>query len=909
MSYNKLTSLRANIEAIETAVKLRMLGKVATEAEKEILSKYTGFGGIKEVLYVGTDHVPENMKADIDRLGKILKAYTNGTQSLYDNMINSIKASVLTAFYTPSFLVQAVAGQIQNTFRNNGLEMKSFLEPSAGVGGFLPVATPTTYDYAFEKDIVTGLVLSALKDNAKVIIDGFETIDEQELDHKTFDVIASNIPFGNFKVFDADFCKGSSTHTQAMKAIHTYFFVKAIDKLNEGGVLAFVAPRGIADAPTNKAIRSYMVNNANMITALRLPDTLFMQTGGIEVGSDLFIFQKHSRKSALTSREQLFLQVAKENVLNSTEMTENANRVFTLPHSAMATESTIQRNQFGRYVRKYQWQGEQSAMAQCLTNQLKSDFDRYFKKSLFISQGKTEQTIQLSLFDFFGTADAVILPTPSRDKRPYTGLTYGWMKDGTLVLFEGQLGNVRFKGKSFDVSLMFVPCKVQSLNIDRANDYLPIRETYFKLSDKESEERTEQPELREKLNTLYDSFVMKWGFSHNNDNKEFILLDSLGIEIFSLELQIDNRILKADIFNEPVAFKKIDTSVKLTPTEALASCLNYYGKVKMDYLMEITELNELQLIDALEGEIYYNAIEDCWEHKGKFLSGNVISKSKEIRTLIEELPDNYKPFAENSARALENVIPETIPYEDLDFNFGERWVPTDIYRDFAKELFQTDVDMMYFDVNDTYIVSLKGYSPIAYNVYSVRSYNGEDLMVHALQDTVPEITKEVYRNGERVRVPDEDAIQEAAGKIKEIRSKYNTWLDSQPMAVRDELVRLYNERFNCFVRPHYDGSAQTFPNLSFEQFPYTDLYSSQKDAIWMIKQNGGGVCWHEVGAGKTMVMCVAAYEMKRLGLVQKPLIIGLKANVHEIADCFRKAYPNAKLLYPGKEDFTPANRQ
>ena len=127
--------------------------------------------------------------------------------------------------------------------------------------------------------------------------------------------------------------------------------------------------------------------------------------------------------------------------------------------------------------------------------------------------------------------------------------------------------------------------------------------------------------------------------------------------------------------------------------------------------------------------------------------------------------------------------------------------------------------------------------------------------------------------------------------------------------MRDELVRLYNERFNCYVRPHYDGSVQTFPNLSFEQFPYDDLYPSQKDAIWMIKQNGGGVCWHAVGAGKTMVMCVAAYEMKRLGMTQKPLIIGLKANVHEIADCFRKAYPTAKLLYPGKEDFTPANRQ
>lgn len=240
---------------------------------------------------------------------------------------------------------------------------------------------------------------------------------------------------------------------------------------------------------------------------------------------------------------------------------------------------------------------------------------------------------------------------------------------------------------------------------------------------------------------------------------------------------------------------------------------------------------------------------------------------------------------------------------------GERWIDTKLYADFASDLFGVGADVMYFDVNDTYLIRLQGYSPVAYNTYSVRNYNGEDLFVHALHDTVPEITKEEYRNGSKIRVPDEEAMQEAAAKIQEIRDRFNRWLDDEPLEVRDELVRTYNERFNCYVRPHYDGSAQTFPGLSFELFPYKELYPSQKDAIWMIKQNGGGICWHEVGTGKTMIMCVAAYEMKRLGLVQKPLIIGLKANVHEIADTFRKAYPTAKVLYPGKEDFTPANRK
>ena len=480
-----------------------------------------------------------------------------------------------------------------------------------------------------------------------------------------------------------------------------------------------------------------------------------------------------------------------------------------------------------------------------------------------------------------------------------------------MVLFEGRVGIIRYRKSELyqETATDFVPVDEGKVNTERANDYFSIRKAYFELAIKEQEEQTEQPHLRERLNACYDAFVAKWGFFHSNDNKEFIMLDSLGVEVFTIEMQVKGDIFKSDIMREPVAFKKIDTTVQLTPGEALASCLNFYGCVDMDYLMQTTGKDEDEVIDDLKGEIFYNPATGEWEHKGKFIAGNVIAKSKETGSYLPDLTGKEKDWTETAVKALEEAIPEAIPYEELDINMGERWIDTKLYADFATELFGTETDVMYFDVNDTYLVRLQGYSPVVYNTYSVKNYNGEDLFVHALQDTVPEITKEIERNGEAVRVPDEEAIQEAATKIQEIRNRFNQWLDCQPIEVRDELVRVYNERFNCYVRPHYDGSAQTFPQLSFENFPYDSLYPSQKDAIWMIKQNGGGICWHEVGTGKTMIMCVSAYEMKRLGLVQKPLIIGLKANVHEIADTFRKAYPSAKVLYPGKEDFTPANRK
>ena len=903
MSYSKLKSLVANVEAIATAMKVRIDDRQATDEEKEVLSRYSGFGGIKDVLNIGTEHtVSDDVAEPIRKLQDLIGAYPYYDDAMRQAVINSIKSSVLTAFYTPKFLVDAVTRQIHATFKDNCLQMSTFLEPSAGIGGFLPVSMPGTRSYAFEKDCLTGLILSLLYDEATTVTAGFETIADQHLEHGSFDVIASNIPFGNFRVFDAEMWKKGGMYEQSAKTIHNYFFVKAMELLNEGGLLAFVAPRGIADTPGNKFVREYLVNHADLITALRLPDTLFMQTSGIEVGSDLLIFQKHSRKATLSLREKMFLQVSKEKVDTAGTMTDYANKIFTLPKTALATDSRIALNQFGKYVRKYQWLGDGNAMSQYLSALLKYDFDRYFRKALFANHGQDNTPVQMSLFGEPQTVKGI---------RAYTEDMETWMKNGAMVVFEGQVGTLRFRKSSryTETAVDFVPVDEGKVNTDRAADYFPIRKVYFELSGREREEQKECSELRKQLNTLYDAFIAKWGFFHDNDNKEFILLDSLGTEVFTIEMQVGRDIFKADVMREPVAFKKIDTAVTLSPVEALASSLNFYGKVDMGYMAQATNKEEEEIIEALQGEIFYNPANGEWEHKGKFLSGNIIAKQEETLSFLPNLAGKEKEWAEASAKALENTIPEPIPYEELDINMGERWIDTKLYADFASDLFGVGADVMYFDVNDTYLIRLQGYSPVAYNTYSVRNYNGEDLFVHALHDTVPEITKEEYRNGSKIRVPDEEAMQEAAAKIQEIRDRFNRWLDDEPLEVRDELVRTYNERFNCYVRPHYDGSAQTFPGLSFELFPYKELYPSQKDAIWMIKQNGGGICWHEVGTGKTMIMCVAAYEMKRLGLVQKPLIIGLKANVHEIADTFRKAYPTAKVLYPGKEDFTPANRK
>lgn len=215
---------------------------------------------------------------------------------------------------------------------------------------------------------------------------------------------------------------------------------------------------------------------------------------------------------------------------------------------------------------------------------------------------------------------------------------------------------------------------------------------------------------------------------------------------------------------------------------------------------------------------------------------------------------------------------------------------------------------------DAFGIENHGYSPLISQKYVVKGdfevYDGMDLLHHAMLNTLPNINKDGGKDehGKTIRIPDFEARQKADTLITEIRQAFVEWLHAQPDDFKERLTDLYNRKFNCYVRPRYDGSHQQFPGLDLRGLGIEDLYPSQKDAIWMIKQNGGGICDHEVGTGKTLIMCVAAYEMHRLGLARKPMIIGIKANIHEIARTFRTAYPNARLLYPGKEDFTPERR-
>ena len=502
------------------------------------------------------------------------------------------------------------------------------------------------------------------------------------------------------------------------------------------------------------------------------------------------------------------------------------------------------------------------------------------------------------------TAIPIKPKTPERDMspRPFSEDIQFFHHNGSMVVDGGQLGflsDVRKNGSTF------TPLAVKPEQEKRAMLYVTLSETYQKLYNYEAETHEASAELREHLNQYYDEFVAKYGNLNKKQNAKFIMMDANGRDALALERGENDRFVKADIFDHPVSFSIDEVTSVDTPMEALTASLNKYGEVNLEYMSSLVDMDEDTLTQNLEGHIYYNPLVENYEIKDRFIAGNVVAKAEAVRAWIEREEERIKDFpgydgiepyiamSQDSLKALEEARPRRIEFDELDFNFGERWIPTGIYSAYMSHFYETEIRIAYSSSLDEYSADAPRKNMKIWEEFCVRGYyrvyDGMSLLKHALHNTVPDIKKSIGKDddGHDIKVPDNEAIQLANTKIDEIRNGFSEWLEAQSPEFKEKLVDLYNDKFNCFVRPQYDGSHQTFPDLNMkilgDRYGISSIYQSQKDCIWMLKQNGGGICDFEVGCGKTLIMCIAAHEMKRLGLAHKPMIIGLKANVAEIA--------------------------
>ena len=501
--------------------------------------------------------------------------------------------------------------------------------------------------------------------------------------------------------------------------------------------------------------------------------------------------------------------------------------------------------------------------------------------------------------------------------RPYSRPLEPHLKDGSLAWVHTQ--GVRYQvGVLKDVTrygATFHPLDMEGMQKEKAQLYISMRDTYERLYAQEAERQEANDMLRRHLNTYYDEFVMRYGCLNARQNVKLLMMDASGRNMLALERSEGGTMVKADIFDRPVSFSQETTVTAESPEEALSASLNRYGGVNLPYMESLCDMAQADMLEALKGRVYYNPMAGNYEIADRFIAGNVVVKAKEVEEWVKGHGEHgMMPQAREALEALRENIPEQIPFEDLDFNFGERWIPTGVYAAYMSRLFETDVRISYSESLDEYSVACGHRTMKITDEFLVkgyyRHYDGMHLLKHALHNTCPDMMKKVGEDehGKDIKARDSEGIQLANAKIDEIRGGFTEWLEEQSPEFKKRLTDMYNNKFNCFVRPKYDGSHQTFPGLDLKGLGITDLYPSQKDCIWMLKQNGGGIADHEVGTGKTLIMCVAAHEMKRLGLVHKPMIIGLKANVREIAETYRKAYPNARVLYASEKDFEAANR-
>ena len=931
MAYNKRQKIQENIEAIRIVFQLERDNRVATPEERELLRKYSGFGGLKFIL---------NYPMPLDRWKASDRPFFEATQTLFDTirefassdsefdqLVNSVKSSVNTAFYTPNEIITALSSALSQS----GVIVNRFLDPSSGNGKFVDAFRedhPAMEAFAIEKDLLTGRILKALHPDDHVIVNGFETIPQEVLG--TYDVVSSNIPFGDVKVFDPAYSGSKDMLKQAAaNTLHNYFFLKALDAAREGGLVAFITSRGVMDSLANEPFRNRMMQNARLVSAIRLPDGLFSDIAGTEAGSDLIILQKVSRpQNRWTSAESLFRVTSNNSDVVNINLLFSGNALNSENPHILADEVVLGKNMYGEKAYEYRFSGAVGDLAYRLESVLEDDFrdnldiglynmglrqKEHPKKEEKIQQPKLEASSNAVQLDLFALWDAMDEERISMVPRPYKGGVRSNWHDGTIIVDSDQLGML----SQMRSEPLFTPMELNANQEAILRQYTKVRDSYDELYRTEAEEQRERPDLRELLNNDYDNFFVRFGHLNDRKNQRIIVLDAGGRDALSLEYSDGEKFVKADIFDHPVSFNTRQLDHVDNALDALFASLNRTGTVDLNFMSGLSDLSIEELKDELKDRIFFNPLAGGYEVADKFLAGNVVDKFDRLENWKTE-DEIQQAELQRSLEALKNVIPTPVTFDELDFNFGERWMPAAYFAEFASGLFDTDIKIEYAPQLDEFIIDpqestwdkVKINNEFAIATETGKAVDGLELLRHALYNTVPTIEHVVgYKpNGDPIKGPDHEKIQLAASKIDEIREAFTQWIAGHDKSWKEGLADMYNRKYNCFVRANYDGSHQTFPGLDLRSLNdrknIPSIYDSQKDAVWMLLQNGGGVCDHEVGTGKTLIMCIAAHEMKRLGMANKPIIIGMKANVSEIAATYQTAYPNDRILYATPKDFS-----
>lgn len=832
---------RQNIEAIRTLEKIEGEHRTATPEEQEILAKYVGWGGLADAF----DSSKANWANEYQELKSLLSPEEYA----------SARESTLNAHYTSPVIIQAIYDAVGKM----GFTRGNVLDPAAGIGNFygcLPEGMKESRLYGAELDGLTGRIAKQLYPHADIKITGFENT---SYPNDFFDVAVGNVPFGQYKVSDRQYDKHNFL-------IHDYFFAKTLDKVRPGGIVAFVTSKGTMDKK-NPEVRKYLAQRAELLGAVRLPNTAFKENAGTEVTSDILFLKKRDRVMDiepdwvhLTEKDGIVMNQYfadhPEMVLGKMEMVSGAHGM----ESACLPDTSLP-----------------------LSAQLKN--------ALSHVEGSIEQADFNEIDDELAKEN--IPADPDVKNYSYT------VVDDTVYYRENSI---------------MKPVDVSEKAEQRIKGMVAIRDCTQELINFQLEEYPEDmiQNKQTELNQLYDDFSKKFGLISSQTNKRAFNQDSSYCLLCSLERLDDegNFIGKADMFTKRTIKKQeVVTSVD-TASEALAVSLSEKAGVDLAYMSQLAGKSGEEITKELAGVIFQNPVTEEWETADEYLSGNVREKLSVARTFAE----NHPEYAIN-VTSLEGVQPKELDASEIEVRIGATWISTKYIEDFMRETFETPeylfdrkaMGVQYSNVTGQWNVKGKNAdrgNALVNMTYGTSRANAYRILEDSLNLRDTRIFDVVTEDGKEKRVLNKKETMLASQKQEAIREAFKDWVFRDPER-RQDLCAKYNELFNSTRPREYDGSHLKFPGMT----PDIILRPHQLNAVAHQLYGDNTLLAHCVGAGKTFEMIAAAMESKRLGLCQKSLFVVPNHLTEQWASDFLRLYPGANILAATKKDFEPANRK
>ncbi|MCI9541033.1 MAG: DEAD/DEAH box helicase family protein [Lachnospiraceae bacterium] len=840
-SFAPKEKFRQNIEAIQTLKKIEGEGRPATEEEQKMLSQYVGWGG----LVYAFDSTKINWAKEYQELKNLLSP----------EEYVSARESTLNAYYTSPVIIQAM----YEALGKMGFTKGNILDPAAGIGNFygcLPKEMQESRLYGVELDPITGRIAKQLYPLADIHINGFE---QSNFPNDFFDIAIGNVPFGQYKVAD-------KAYDKCHFLIHDYFFAKALDQVRAGGIIAFITSKGTMDKKNPEA-RKYLAQRAELLGAVRLPNTAFQENAGTEVTSDILFFKKYNRVMEL---EPAWVQVREKDgiIMNS----------YFIDHPEMI---------LGKMEMVSGAHGMESACLPDNSIPLSTQLKRAFSNI----KGNIEQP-EFPEIDY--EAAKGNLPADPR------------VKNYSFCFVEGR---VYYRENSI-MSPIDMPEKVEQ----RIKGLVEIRDCTQDLIDFQLKEYSENKIKRkqEELNKLYDAFSKKFGLIHAQSNRKVFQQDASYYLLCSLE-KLDSKgnfVGKADMFTKRTIKKQEVIAHVDTASEALAVSLSEKASIDFAYMSELTGKCKEEIIKELVGVIFQNPVTEKWETADEYLSGNVREKLEVARACMEKYPE----YAVHVA-ALESVQPKELDASEIEVRIGATWISTKYMEDFMRETLKTPeyllkhniIGVQYSDATGQWNVKGKNAdrgNSLVNMTYGTERVNAYKLLEDSLNLRDIRIFDMVTEDGKEKRVLNKKETMLASQKQEAIREAFRDWIFMEPER-RKDLCVIYNKLFNSTRPREYNGSHLKFPGMT----PDITLRPHQCNAVARQLYGKNTLLAHCVGAGKTFEMIAAAMESKRLGLCQKSLFVVPNHLTEQWASDFLRLYPGANILAATKKDFEPTNRK